>query len=318
MGSNYTHYKKMNQRLDTFHLQSGIEIPAIGFGPGIMGYSAKMQKSRGPMSNLLLRVYNKLYGHYRQKRDFVNAIASAFNNGFQLLDYSNAYGNQELISEAICKSKADINDLILTSRISNHAQFQGKVRQEFFDTLSKWGVERIDILQFHWPVTDKYVDTWKEMIRLKKEGYIRILGVANCHPHHIEELEKATGELPEINQVEVHPLFTQKALIEYCKSKGIIVEAYTPVARYDDRLVRLPLLKTLEKKYGKTFVQIILRWHIQNGVIPVVRALNPAHQKLNIDIFDFELSLDDMKLIDRLNLDSRLRYNPDNCDFTIL
>lgn len=97
-----------------------------------------------------------------------------------------------------------------------------------------------------------------------------------------------------------------------------MVEAYTPVARYDDRLVRLPLLKRLEKKYNKSFVQIILRWHIQNGVIPLVRSLNPKHQKENFDIFDFELSDEDMKAIDGININSRLRYDPDNCDFSIL
>lgn len=302
----------------TITLKSGIQIPAIGFGPGIMGYSAKMQKKRSGISFFVWRVYNKLWLRPMQKRAFVDDIANAFKYGFRLLDYSNAYGNQELIAQAIEKSGIPRKELFITSRISNQAQFNGTVREEFFSTLSKWGVDQVDLLQFHWPVTGKYLETWKEMVRLKEEGYVKVLGVANCHAHHIEELEKATGILPEINQVEVHPLFSQKPLIDYCKSKGIIIEAYTPVARYDDRLVRLPMLKTLEQKYKKSFVQIILRWHIQNGVIPVIKAMNPVHQKSNIDIFDFELSEEDMKLIDSINLDSRLRYNPDNCDFTIL
>lgn len=299
-------------------LRSGISIPKIGFGPGIMGYSAKMQKKRKPISLFIWRVYNKLYLRPKQKRKFIRSISQAFRNGFTLLDYSNAYGNQEVIPMAIKKSSIPRKEIFLTSRISNRAQFNNTVREEFLDTLKKWRVSYVDLLQFHWPVTGKYIDTWKEMIRLKEEGYVKVLGVANCHPHHIEALEKATGVIPEVNQVEVHPLFTQKPLLEYCKSKGIIVEAYTPVGRYDDRLVRLPLLKTLEDKYHKNFVQIILRWHIQNGVIPVVRALNQKHQRDNIDIFDFELSKEDMDLIDGINIDSRLRYNPDNCDFTIL
>lgn len=300
-------------------LYSGIEIPAIGFGPGIMEYSSKIyNKYEGKMFLFPWRVYNKLYLRSKQSKQFVKAITSAFNNGYRLFDYSNAYGNQELIAEAIRKTKISRDRLFLTSRISNQAQLKGIVREEFFNTLSQWGVKQIDLLQFHWPVAGKYIDTWKEMIRLKKDGYVRVLGVANCHRHHIEYLEKTTGVIPEINQVEVHPLFTQKTLIEYCKSKDIVVEAYTPVARYDDRLVRLPLLKLLEKKYNKTFIQIILRWHIQNGVIPVIRSFNPEHQKSNIDIFDFELSNEDMRLIDGINIDSRLRYDPDNCDFSIL
>lgn len=97
-----------------------------------------------------------------------------------------------------------------------------------------------------------------------------------------------------------------------------MVEAYTPIARYDDRLVRLPLLKRLEEKYNKNFVQIILRWHIQNGVIPLIRSCNKAHLHSNFQLFDFQLEDDDMKAIDDLNINSRLRYDPDNCDFSIL
>ena len=299
-------------------LRSGTAIPKIGFGPGIMGYSAKMQKKRSKLQYFLWRLYNKFYYRGYQKRQFINSISQAFRNGFTLLDYSNAYGNQEVIPEAIKQSLIPRENLFLTSRISNRAQFNNTVREEFLDTLKKWDVAYVDLLQFHWPVTDHYIETWKEMIKLKEEGYVRVLGVANCHKHHIEALEKETGVIPEVNQIEVHPLFTQKPLLEYCKSKGIIVEAYTPVGRYDDRLVKLPLLKRLEEKYHKNFVQIILRWHVQNGVIPVVRALKPKHQRDNINIFDFELSKEDMDLIDGINIDSRLRYDPDNCDFTIL
>ena len=97
-----------------------------------------------------------------------------------------------------------------------------------------------------------------------------------------------------------------------------MVEAYTPIARYDDRLVRLPLLRKFEKKYNKTFVQIILRWHVQNGVIPLVRSMSKEHQLENFSIFDFELSPEDMQAIDAININSRLRYDPDNCDFSIL
>lgn len=303
---------------NTFTLSSGIKIPVIGFGPGIMGYKTGLTKSRNYFFSLLLRANNKYIARPRLRKNFSNSISSALKCGFRLFDYSNTYGNLNLVGQALRKSGVERKQLFVTTRISNYAQFNNAVREEFLKSLSDLNLEYVDLLQFHWPVTDKYIDTWKEMLKLKEEGYVRILGVANCHKHHIEELEEETGVLPEVNQIEVHPLFTQKQLINYCKSKGILVEAYTPVARYDDRLIRLPLLKKLENKYGKNFIQIILRWHIQNGLIPIVRALNPKHQKSNIDIFDFELSKDDMKLIDSINIDSRLRYNPDNCDFSIL
>ena len=179
-------------------------------------------------------------------------------------------------------------------------------------------LEYVDLLQFHWPVTGLYLDTWREMETLYEEGYVKHLGVANCHQHHLEELFKVCQYRPEIGQFEIHPLFSQKPLIQYYKDNGIIVEAYTPIARYDDRLVRLPLMKRLEKKYKKSFVQIILRWHIQNGVIPLIRSMNVEHIRSNFNIFDFELDAEDMAAIDRININSRLRYDPDNCDFSIL
>lgn len=299
-------------------LRSGTRIPAIGFGPGMVEAMVKNPKKRKGAGYFIWRVYRKLYLFPACKRKFTNAIATAFKNGFRLLDYSNTYRFLPLVKEAIAKSGMPREELFITTRVSNKAQINGNVREEVLAAIKDLGVKSVDMLQFHWPVTGKFVDTWKEMIRLRDEGYVRVLGVANCHPHHLEELEKATGELPEVNQVEVHPLFTQKPLLEYCRSRNITVEAYTPVARYDDRLVRLPLLRKLEQKYHKSFIQIILRWHVQNGVIPVVRALNPAHQRSNINIFDFRISDEDMALIDGININSRMRYDPDNCDFTIL
>jgi diketogulonate reductase-like aldo/keto reductase len=171
---------------------------------------------------------------------------------------------------------------------------------------------------FHWPVTGVYLNTWKQMEQLYKEGYCKAIGVANCHQHHLEAIFKIAEIIPAVNQIEVHPLFTQKPLIEYCKSKMIAVEAYTPIARFDDRLVKLPALKKIAQKYNKSVVQVVLRWHIQNGLIPVVRSLNKKRQLENISVFDFELTKEEMQTIDGFNINSRLRYDPDNCDFTIL
>jgi diketogulonate reductase-like aldo/keto reductase len=171
---------------------------------------------------------------------------------------------------------------------------------------------------FHWPVTGVYLDTWKQMEQLYKEGYCKSIGVANCHQHHLEEIFSIAEVIPLVNQFEIHPLFTQKPLIEFCKSRGIAVEAYTPIARFDDRLIRLSVLNAIARKYNKTAVQIVLRWHIQNGVIPVVRSLNKKRQLENISVFDFELTEEDMHKIDSFNINARLRYDPDNCDFSIL
>lgn len=297
----------------TFTLNNGVEIPCIGNGPAGIGYTPHSSER-----NLIEKVYNKVVRSKLQEYAYINAVAHSFKIGFTLLDNSAAYSNAMAIRAAIAKSGIKREKLFITTRISNCAQFCGGVREEFFKQLEDTGIDRFDLLQFHWPVTDCYVDTWKEMIKLQKEGYVRCLGVANCHQHHLETLIDSTGIVPTINQFEVHPLFTQKPLIEYCKSKNIQVEAYTAIARFDDRLMRLPLLKKIAKKHEKTIVQIILRWDIQNGIIPLVRSLNHARQLENISIFDFELTEEELKAIDNININARVRYDPDNCDFTIL
>lgn len=294
------------------------QIPQIGFGPGGMGYSPRMKKTRKGIPLFLFKVWNKVYLRPKMRRGYVNSIANALKMGYRLLDYSSAYGDGRLVGEAIRKSGISRSDLFITTRVSNKAQREHRVRNEFMSFIHNMGVDYVDLLQFHWPVTDLYLDTWREMEKLKDEGLVKHLGVANCHQHHLEEILKTCKYRPEVGQFEIHPLFTQKPLIKYYKEQDIVVEAYTPIARYDDRLVRLPILKHLEKKYNKTFVQIILRWHIQNGVIPLVRSLSYKHQQENFDIFDFELEAEDMKAIDGININSRLRYDPDNCDFSIL
>ena len=121
-----------------------------------------------------------------------------------------------------------------------------------------------------------------------------------------------------VNEVEVHPLFSQKQLKAYCESKNIRMEAYTPLARNDERLRRNRILLGLAEKYHKTPLQIIIRWHIENGIVPIPRSTNKHRLQQNIDVFDFTLTKEEVESIDRININSRLRYDPDNCDFTLL
>lgn len=295
-------------------LNNGVKIPCIGNGPCILGYGKKQDTK----NNLLYRGYRKLYLNRKERLEYIKAVANAFKVGFNLLDYSAAYGDGHLIGEAIKRSCIDRKDLFLTTRISNNDQRNNTIRESLFRQLEGFGTDYIDLFMFHWPVTGYYEKAWEEIVKLYKEGYCRAVGVANCHQHHIEKLLTISDVVPTVNQVEVHPLFTQKELINYCWSKNIAVEAYTAIARFDDRLMRLPLLKNIAHKYNKTIVQVILRWHIQTGVIPLVRSLNPKRQLENINVFDFQLTDEEMKLIDGVNINSRLRYDPDNCDFSIL
>lgn len=300
--------------MQTIKAMNGVEIPMIGFGPGGIGYTPhpKIYKS------LPARAWNKFVVRPKTARDYIKAVTNAFSLGYTLLDDSAAYNNYPQIVQAWKKAGLKREDLFITGRVSNLAQFDDRVEEEFYKSLEQLGTNYIDLYMFHWPVTELYLNTWKTLEKLYKAGKIRTIGVANCNIHHLQSIFDECDVKPMVNQFEVHPLFTQKELIKFCQDNGIVVEAYSPIARNDDRLVRLPKLKAIAAKYGKTVVQTILRWDIQNGCIPVIRSLNPKRQAEDIDIFDFELTEDEMKTIDSFNINARVRYDSDNCDFTIL
>ena len=305
-------------KIPTIKLNNDIEIPVIGSGLGSLPYKVNQYNQiNSKLGYLIKRGHDKLCKP-KLISEYIGAVSHSFNIGFTLFDFSASYGNEQLIGKAIKKSGVRREKLFLTTRVSNGQQKKGNIREQLFNTLKYYQTDYVDLYMFHWPVTGLFLDTYKQMEQLYKEGFCRAIGVANCHRHHLEELLDIADVIPQVNQFEVHPLFTQKPLIEYCKSKNIVVEAYTPIARFDDRLVRLPALKTIATKYKKTVVQIILRWHIQNGIIPIVRSLNKQRQMENISIFDFELTNEEVEIINGFNINSRLRYDPDNCDFSIL
>ncbi|MDR2408066.1 MAG: aldo/keto reductase [Bacteroidales bacterium] len=301
-----------------FQLNNGVSIPLIGIGPRITGVAFSIDDADAGLWRFAKRVYNKLELKLLRGRRFTQSVANGFRAGFTLFDYSVSYGWEHLIGRAIKQSGIDRRELFLTTRVTNKQQEKGNIREQLFKTLKQYRTDYVDLYMFHWPVPEVYLDTWKQMERLYKEGYCRAIGVANCHRSHLEKICKMAEIIPQVNQIEAHPLFTQKPLISYCKSKNIAVEAYSPIARNDDRLVNLPKLKAVAKKYNKSVIQIILRWHIQNEIIPIVRSLNKRRQIEDISIFDFKLTEDEMKTIDGFNINSRLRFDPDNCDFSIL
>lgn len=292
-------------------------LPRIAFGPAAMKYQHPkwMDSLRVPFVNQKLEQY---YYYPRCKNEWMDSIIQAIKVGYRILDYSHTYGSYYAFGQAIQKSSVSREDLFITTRVSNIAQKSHTVREEFFAFLKDSKLDYVDLLQFHWPVTDCYLDTWREMESLYKDGYIRHLGVANCHQHHFERILEICNFRPEVVQFELHPLFTQVPLVEYYKSQDVEIESYTSLARMDQRLFNLPLLKNIASAYHKSINQIILRWHIQKGYIPIFRSMNSIHIKENFDVFDFKLTDEEVKRIDSVNINSRLRYDPDNCDFSIL
>ena len=298
--------------MDSFTLNNGMKVPCIANGPMVLGYG------KGYPKTLFGRVWRKLFSEPIQSRNYIHAVSESIKMGFNWIDYSSSYGDGSLIRKAIKDSGVKRSNLLLTARVSNHEQVYKDIRECVELQMKGLGTEYIDVLMFHLPVPEYCVKTWKQFENLYEEGIGRSIGVANCHQHHIEKILNVCNVPPMLNQIEVHPLFSQKELINYCKSMNIQVQAYTPIARYDDRLMRLTKLRAIGAKYNKSIPQVILKWHIMGGVIPVIRSMNVNHLQNNIDIFDFDLTNEEFAYIDSININSRLRFDPDNCDFSIL
>ena len=301
--------------MKTITLNNGVIIPCIGIGPSTIKANYQTLFNRNSIIGKIEHKIGYKVKYLLAKHKYIKSVSHALNIGYRLLDYSFAYGTGKEIMDSIAYSKLKREDVFITSRATNIQQFTGTVREDFFRGMERMGLEYVDLFMFHWPVTDHFINTYKEMEKLYKEGYIKVLGVANCHQHHLQAIFDNCEIKPAINQFEVHPLFTQKPLIDFCKKNNIVVEAYTPLARNDDRLQKNLILKGLAKKYNKTIQQIVLRWHIELGIIPIPRSLNPERQFQNIDIFDFSLTTEEIKAIDSININSRLRFDPDNLDF---
>ena len=230
--------------LPTVKLNNGVEIPCMGIGPGIIGFNNPRRRLNFP-DNLIGKAERKVYNIITSRIDshkYIKGVTNALNLGYRLIDYSFAYGSGKEIMTAIKNSGLKREEIFLTSRVSNRQQYDGTVRDEFFRGMERMGLEYIDLFMFHWPVTDHFVDTYKEMEKLYKEGYIRALGVANCHQHHLQAIMDNCEIMPAIDQFEIHPLFTQKPLVDFCHQHDIVVQAYTPLARNDDRLRSNPIL----------------------------------------------------------------------------
>ena len=185
-------------------------------------------------------------------------------------------------------------------------------------SMNELGVSYVDVYLLHWPVEGRYLDYWKQLEELYKEGLVKAIGVSNCKIHHLEEIKKIAEIMPMINEVELHPLLSEEELRNYCKKNSIQLMAYSSTARLDFRLKSSRRMNEIVKESGKDLSQVILRWHIQNGIIPIFNTSSVKHLKTNMDIFDFVLNQEQMQLIDSMNINARTRYDSDNCEWDML
>lgn len=234
-----------------------------------------------------------------------SSIKIATKIGYRSIDTAAIYGNESGVGRGIKECGIPREELFITTKLWNENQANGydAIMDGFEQSLRRLQLEYVDLYLIHWPVGDKYIAAWRAMIDIYKSGRARAIGVSNFDVNHLEDIIKDSGVVPAVNQVEYHPLNTRPELYDYCKSNNIQLEAYSPLMRGNVNSV--PLLKELAEKYGKTPAQIVLRWDIQKDVVAIPKATHERHIKENADIFDFELSQEDMERISGLNQNKR-------------
>ncbi|MDF2658675.1 MAG: hypothetical protein K0Q94_1466 [Paenibacillus sp.] len=243
-----------------------------------------------------------------------HAVRTAIETGYRSIDTAAVYGNEEGVGRAIRDSGVSRDELFVTTKVWNADQGYDSTLAAYEQSLGKLGLEYVDLYLIHWPVKGKYKDTWKALEHLYEQGRVRAIGVSNFHVHHLDDLLQDAVVKPMVNQVEYHPRLSQRPLLAYCQKNGIQMEAWSPLMQGKE-LISHELLVGLGQKYGKSPAQIILRWDLQNGVVTIPKSVTPSRIRENADIFDFQLSAEDMALIDGLNLDTRVGADPDNFNF---
>lgn len=244
------------------------------------------------------------------------AICTAVKAGYRLIDTASVYKNEENVGRGIQKCGVSRKELFITSKVWNTAQRMGDIAGAFERSLDRMKLDYVDLYMIHWPVPGCYLSTWKELEKIYESRRAMAIGVSNFEIHHLQELESISGIVPAVNQIEVHPLFYPKNLIDYCQSRGIQVQAYAPLARgaYLDHDV----MCILATKYGKTPAQIGLRWMVQKGISVIPKSTHEDRIISNGQIFDFEILPEDMAIMDTLNQNFRSSHRPEDLKDIIL
>ncbi|MFC4101240.1 aldo/keto reductase [Paenibacillus xanthanilyticus] len=249
--------------------------------------------------------------------ELVQAIRSAIRHGYRSIDTAAIYGNEasvgQGIREALAESGLSREQLFVTSKVWTADMGYEETLAAYDASLAKLGLDYLDLYLIHWPVAGKINDTWRAMEKLYRDGRVKAIGVSNFQVHHLEALMETAEIKPAVNQVEFHPLLTQAELRAFSKSHGIQLEAWSPLMQ--GMLLDHPELRDIAEAHGKSVAQIILRWDLQHGVVAIPKSTKAHRIAENAAVFDFELSVEDMRLIDALNENRRVGPDPDNFDF---
>ncbi len=268
--------------MKTIQLNDGNTIPALGFGT----YS--LNGSNG-----------------------VNAITGALNTGYRLIDSAVNYENEGAVGEAIRRSGLKRSEIFVTSKLPGRHHHYEEAINQIQESLYRTGLDYFDLYLIHWPNPKRqlFTQAWQALVDAKKFGLVRSIGVSNFEPEHIEKIVDATGVWPAVNQVELHPYFSNARVRAFDDEHQVVTQAWSPLGRGGE-IFKEPLLQQLAEKYHKSAAQVILRWELQLGVGAIPKANSYAHQIGNLDIFDFELTNDEVASLTALDRPRNERFNP--------
>ena len=242
-------------------------------------------------------------------------VAEALRVGYRLIDGAAAYKNEAGMGAGIRDSDVARDEIFVTSKLWNDAQGHDAALRAFDATMERSGLDYLDLYLIHWPLPalDAYVETWKALIRLRDEGRVRSIGVANFHEPHLRRLIDETGVAPALNQIELHPSLTQERMRAVNKQLGIVTQSWTPLGRGDS--FDAPAIRDAAARTGRTVAQVILRWHIQHGLSVIPKSEKPERLAENFDVLDFTLTPEEMSAIDALDRGHRTGPDPDTFDY---
>ncbi len=278
---------------DAFKLRNGVEIPCVGFGTYLT-----------PDGDTC-----------------VNSVKEALLAGYRHIDTAEFYANEESVGKALAESGISRDEVFVTTKLWNTNQGYDSALRHFEMSVKKLGLDTVDLYLIHWPMAKDFVadyprtllDTWRAFERLYEEGRVRAIGVCNCLKHHLKVIIDNSKVAPMVNQIEFHAGLVQKEAEEFSKLNGVVVEAWAPLCR--GRAFGNTVLESIAAKHGKTQAQVLVRWCLDKGVLPLPKSVTPSRIRENVDVFDFALSADEIAAIETIEGVGRIGSNPDDAKY---